>query len=349
MIKEINIIRPDDWHLHLRDGLMLRSVLPETTRHFSRALIMPNLLPPVVRSQDVVSYRQQIIDAIPAGDAFEPKMTLYLTENTDPNDLATAFKSGLITSAKLYPSGATTNSTFGIKNFDNIRHTLEKMSDIGCPLCVHGEVTHDDVDIFDREAVFIEKILHPVRLNIPDLKIVFEHITTIDAIEYVRSAEKNLAATITTHHLFINRNHIFMDGIRPHYYCLPIAKREKHRLALREAATLGDKRFFLGTDSAPHLDNLKETACGCAGCFTATNTMPLLAQVFDDENALDRLEGFVSRHGASFYNLAPNSSTITLVKTPEPINFPKFIPTSAGNITVFAPNQAIYWRVIETS
>ncbi len=349
MVKEINIIRPDDWHLHLRDGALLRSVLPESTRHFNRALIMPNLVPPVVNSQDAIAYKQRILNAMPEGATFEPKMTFYLTENTDPKDLTSAFESDLITSVKLYPVGATTNSESGVKNFDNIHKILERMTEIGCPLCVHGEVTDEDVDIFDREAVFIERILDPIRQKFPNLKIVLEHITTIDGVEYVKSAEHNLAATITAHHLFLNRNHIFMSGIRPHYYCLPIAKREKHRLALREAATSGNKKFFLGTDSAPHLDTLKETACGCAGCFTASNTLALLAQVFEDENKLNKLEGFASRHGASFYNVPPNTGTLTLIKTAEPVSFPKNLPTAVGNVTIFAPNQAIYWRVSDNT
>ena len=280
---KITLIRPDDWHLHLRDGVMLKAVLPETTRDFGRALIMPNLVPPVVSAKDAAHYKRRILDALPSGTFFEPKMTLYLTESTNADDLTSAYKEGLITALKLYPAGATTNSASGVKNFDLIRPVLEKMAEIGCPLCVHGEVTDPSVDIFDREAVFIERVLDPIRQKTPGLKVVMEHITTKEGVEYVKSVNTGLAATITTHHLFINRNQILAGGIRPHYYCLPVAKRENHRLALREAATGGDPHFFLGTDSAPHFDHLKEAACGCAGCFTASNTMPLLAQVFDDE------------------------------------------------------------------
>ena len=346
-MKQITIIRPDDWHLHLRDGAMLKAVLPETARDFERALIMPNLAPPVVTSKEAISYKNRILDALPRGSSFQPKMTLYLTESTDPEDLAQAFTRGLILAVKLYPAGATTNSASGVNNFDNIRHVVEKIAEIGCPLCVHGEVTDPAVDIFDREAVFIERILDPIRRKTPGLKVVMEHITTKNSIDYVNAAPYDLAATITTHHLFINRNHILAGGIRPHYYCLPVAKREEHRLALRAAATSGDKRFFLGTDSAPHLDTLKETACGCAGCFTATNTMPLLAQVFDEEDALNHLEGFTSRHGAEFYGLTLNKAKITLKKEKNPVAFPSSLGTSDGDVTIFDPDQAIFWQITD--
>ena len=326
---------------------MLKAVLPETIRDFGRALIMPNLVPPVVTSNDAVSYKNRILDALPEASSFQPKMTLYLTENTDPKDLVHAFKEGLIVSVKLYPAGATTNSKSGVTNFDNIRHVLEKMAEIGCPLCVHGEVTDPAVDIFDREAVFIERVLDPIRHATPGLKVVMEHITTKNAVDYVQTAHNDLAATITTHHLFINRNHVLAGGIRPHYYCLPIAKREDHRLALRVAATSGDSRFFLGTDSAPHSDTLKEAACGCAGCFTATNSIPLLAQVFDEEDALQHLEGFTSRNGAKFYGLSLNKATITLTKGKKPVDFPSLLNTAEGDVTIFDPNQAIFWQVTD--
>lgn len=342
---QITIIRPDDWHLHLRDGAMLEAVLPETARDFERALIMPNLVPPVVTSNEAVSYKNRILDALPRGSSFQPKMTLYLTESTDPEDLSQAFKGGLILAVKLYPAGATTNSASGINNFDNIRHVFEKIAEIGCPLCVHGEVTDPAVDIFDREAVFIERILDPIRRKTPGLKVVMEHITTKNSVDYINAAPYDLAATITTHHLFINRNHILAGAIRPHYYCLPVAKRESHRLALRAAATGGDNRFFLGTDSAPHLDTFKETACGCAGCFTATNTMPLLAQVFDEEDALSHLEGFTSRHGAEFYGLALNKAKITLKKGENPVTLPSSLSTSEGDVTIFDPDQEIFWQI----
>ena len=344
---KITLTRPDDWHLHLRDGVMLKAVLPETTRDFGRALIMPNLVPPVVSAKDAAHYKRRILDALPSGTFFEPKMTLYLTESTNADDLTSAYKEGLITALKLYPAGATTNSASGVKNFDLIRPVLEKMAEIGCPLCVHGEVTDPSVDIFDREAVFIERVLDPIRQKTPGLKVVMEHITTKEGVEYVKSVDAGLAATITTHHLFINRNHILAGGIRPHYYCLPVAKRENHRLALREAATGGDPHFFLGTDSAPHFDHLKEAACGCAGCFTASNTMPLLAQVFDDEGALDKLEGFTSLNGAAFYGLAPNTGTLVLEKTNQPVKFPKALATPEGQVTIFDPAQPIFWRVFQ--
>ena len=342
---QITIIKPDDWHLHLRDGDMLKAVLPETTLDFERALIMPNLIPPVVTSNDARAYKNQIIDALPEGSSFQPKMTLYLTENTDPKDLAQAFEDELITAVKLYPAGATTNSASGVTNFDKLLHIFEKMAEIGCPLCVHGEVTDPAVDIFDREAVFIDRVLDPIRRDIPRLKVVLEHITTKNGVDYVHAAPEDLAATITTHHLFINRNHILSGGIRPHYYCLPVAKREEHRLALRAAATSGDRRFFLGTDSAPHLDAHKEAACGCAGCFTATNTMPLLAQVFDEECSLKKLEGFTSRHGAEFYGLPLNKASITLKKAKQPVVFPSSLKTPDGDVTIFDPDQAIFWQV----
>jgi len=344
MTNSLTIIRPDDWHLHLRDGAMMQAVLPETTRHFGRAIIMPNLVPPVVTAAQAAAYRERILSAAPEGSNFEPLMTLYLTEDTDPDDLAAAFASGLIKSVKLYPAGATTNSASGVSNFDNVRATLDKMAEIGCPLCVHGEVTDHDIDIFDREAVFIDRVLDPIRGTTPGLRVVMEHITTQEGVAYVKSNDQDLGATITTHHLIINRNHILVGGIKPHYYCLPVAKRENHRLALREAATSGDPRFFLGTDSAPHLDHLKENACGCAGCFTAPNTMSLLAHVFEEEGALDNLERFASLNGPAFYRLSPNADTITLTKG-EVVSFPDKIPTPDGDVTVFDPGFPVHWTV----
>lgn len=345
MTKSITLRRPDDWHLHLRDGAMLQGILPETSRDFARAIIMPNLVPPVVTGADAQAYRDRILAALPEGDQFEPLMTLYLTEGTDPEDLAAAAASGLIKAVKLYPAGATTNSHGGVRDFDKVRGVLEKMAEIGLPLCMHGEVVDHDVDIFDREAVFIDKVLEPIRRATPGLRVVMEHITTKNGVDYVRSAEKDLAATITTHHLVINRNHILVGGIKPHYYCLPVAKREEHRLALREAATSGDARFFLGTDSAPHIDALKEHACGCAGCFTATNTMSILAHVFEEDGALDRLENFTSLNGPAYYRLPVNEGTLTLVKGEEPVVYPAKIETGAGPVTVFDPGYPLYWRV----
>lgn len=347
MTQSITIRRPDDWHLHLRDGAMLRAVLPETARHFARAIIMPNLVPPVVSSADARAYQSRILAALPADMTFEPLMTLYLTETTDIDDLTQAAKSGLIKAVKLYPAGATTNSDAGVRDFDKVRHIFERMAEIGLPLCVHGEVTDPDIDIFDREAVFIDRVLDPIRRATPDLKVVMEHITTSDAVAYIGKTEKNIAATITTHHLIINRNHILVGGLKPHYYCLPVAKRETHRLALRKAATSGDLRFFLGTDSAPHVDGLKEHACGCAGCFTATNTMSILAQVFEDEGQLERLEGFTSLHGPAFYGLPVNETPLTLSKTAP--NYPTKIATPNGPVTVFDPGFPLEWRVEDTT
>ena len=326
MTQSLTLRRPDDWHLHLRDGAMLRAVLPESARHFARAIIMPNLVPPVVTSHDARAYRDRIMAALPDGADFTPLMTLYLTEQTDPDDVAHAHASGLISAVKLYPAGATTNSASGVRDFDKVRSVFEKMAEIGLPLCVHGEVTDADIDIFDREAVFIDRVLDPVRRATPGLRVVMEHITTRDGVEYVTANDRDLAATITTHHLVINRNNILVGGIKPHYYCLPVAKREEHRLALRAAATSDDARFFLGTDSAPHTDPLKESACGCAGCFTASNTMSILAHVFEEEGALDRLEGFTSLHGPAFYGLPQNETQITLTKG-DPVTYPDKIET----------------------
>lgn len=345
MTQSISIRRPDDWHLHLRDGAMLQAVLPETARHFARAIIMPNLVPPVVTGADALAYRDRILAALPEGMTFEPLMTLYLTEGTDPADVAQAAASGLVKALKLYPAGATTNSHGGVRNFDNVMPVLEKMAEIGLPLCIHGEVTTPEVDIFDREAVFIDTILDPLRRRMPELRVVMEHITTADGVAYARQGGDTLGATITTHHLIINRNHILAGGIKPHYYCLPVAKREKHRLALREAATSGEARFFLGTDSAPHIDALKEHACGCAGCFTATNTMALLAHVFEEEGKLDQLEAFASLNGPAFYRLPANESRITLTKQADPQVFPEKIETGAGPVTVFNPGFPVHWNV----
>ncbi|WP_243612396.1 dihydroorotase [Shimia aestuarii] len=345
MSTSLTITRPDDWHLHLRDGAVLRAVLPETARDFSRAIIMPNLVPPVVTGAEAASYRDRILSALPEGMTFEPLMTLYLTEDTDPADVALAAESGLVKAVKLYPAGATTNSASGVRDFDRVRPVLEKMAEIGLPLCVHGEVTDAEIDIFDREAMFIDRVLDPVRRATPGLRVVMEHITTKDGIDYVKSNDADLGGTITTHHLIINRNHILVGGIKPHYYCLPVAKREEHRLALRAAATSGDARFFLGTDSAPHTDENKESCCGCAGCFTATNTMALLAQVFEEDEALDKLEAFASKNGPAFYRLPENDGTITLVKSDTPTDFPEKIETGEGPVTVFDPGYPVYWSV----
>jgi len=346
MTQSLTIARPDDWHLHLRDGAMLNAVLPETARDFGRAIIMPNLVPPVVTGDQAMAYRDRILAALPEGMAFTPLMTLYLTEDTDPADVAAAHASGLVKAVKLYPAGATTNSASGVANFEKVRGVLEKMAEIGLPLCVHGEVTDADIDIFDREAVFIDRVLDPIRTATPGLRVVMEHITTSNGVEYVKANATDLGATITTHHLIINRNHILVGGIKPHYYCLPVAKREEHRLALRAAATSGDTRFFLGTDSAPHTDPNKESACGCAGCFTATNTMPLLAHVFEEENALGNLERLASKNGPAFYGLPVSSDSLTLAKSDAPTSFPSHIETKEGPVTVFDPGFPVHWSVL---
>jgi len=344
MTDRLTLTRPDDWHLHLRDGEMLKAVAPESARDFGRAIIMPNLVPPVVTAAQAAAYRDRILSALPAGSGFKPLMTLYLTEQTDPEDLAAAHASGLVTAAKLYPAGATTNSASGVTDFDKLQPVLEKMAEIGMPMCVHGEVTDADIDIFDREAVFIDRVLDPLRRRIPDLKVVMEHITTAEGAAYAKSDPGKLAATITTHHLIINRNHILAGGIRPHYYCLPVAKRETHRLALLDAATSGNPCYFLGTDSAPHNDEAKQSACGCAGVFSATNTMSCLAEVFEAAGALDRLEGFTAFFGPQFYGLSPNADTITLTKG-APVQFATHIDTGVGPVTLFNPGFDLHWTV----
>ena len=344
-MQSLTIPTPDDWHLHLRDGAMLEGVIGDSARHFARAIIMPNLVPPVVTAADARAYRERILAARPAGSDFTPLMTLYLTEATDPADVAAAHADGLITAVKLYPAGATTNSHGGVRDMDKAMPVLETMAEIGLPLCVHGEVTDPAVDIFDREAAFIERVLSPLRERLPELKVTMEHVTTRDGIDFIRSAEHNLAGSITTHHLIINRNAILAGGIRPHYYCLPVAKRESHRQALRQAATSGDPRFFLGTDSAPHVDPLKECACGCAGIYTSINTMSCLAHVFEEEGALGKLEAFASRNGPAWYGLPVNAGTMTLVRREAPLRFPAKIETGAGPVTVFDPMFPLHWDV----
>lgn len=341
----LTIRKPDDWHVHLRDGAMLQAVARHTADHFTRAIIMPNLVPPVVTRADAAAYRKRIMAALPAGSGFQPLMTLYLTEETDAADLVGAFEAGEITAVKLYPAGATTNSQSGVRNIENVYPVLERMAKAGVPLCVHGEVTDASIDIFDREAVFIDRVLDPMRRAVPGLRVVMEHVTTKDGVDYALSQAENLGATITTHHLIINRNAILAGGIRPHYYCLPVAKRELHRQALRKAATSGDRRFFLGTDSAPHIDPLKECACGCAGIFSSINTMGCLAHVFEEEGALDRLEAFVSLNGPAFYGLPANEVRVTLKKHEEQQKFPARIDTGEGAVTVFDPMFPIHWNL----
>ena len=346
MTDTITLTRPDDWHLHLRDGAMLDAVTPDTAADFGRALIMPNLVPPVVTGADAAAYRDRIMAAIPAGADFTPMMTLYLTEGTDPDDLLAAAKSGLITAVKLYPAGATTNSASGVRDIDRVMPVLEAMAEAGVPLCVHGEVTDPEIDIFDREAVFIDRVLDPLRTRLPQLRVVMEHVTTSDGVEYVKGGGDSIAATLTTHHLFINRNHILAGGIRPHYYCLPVAKRESHRRALLTAATSGDAAFFLGTDSAPHLDQAKLAPCGCAGIYTAPNTLACLAQIFEAEGALDRLNGFVAVHGAAFYGVPVNGGTVTLRRETDAQPVPEARATPEGALTVFDPMVPIHWTVV---
>lgn len=345
MTQTLTIRRPDDMHLHLRDGAMMAAVTPLSAAHFARAIIMPNLVPPVVHADQAAAYRDRILQAVPEGVDFTPLMTLYLTETTTADDVAEAAASGLIKALKLYPAGATTNSASGVADFDKVRPVLERMAEIGLPLCVHGEVTDPNVDIFDREAVFIDQILDPIRRTTPGLRVIMEHVTTRDGVDYIASASEGLAGTLTTHHLIINRNHIFAGGIRPHYYCLPVAKRETHRLALLEAATSGDPRYFLGTDSAPHPDTAKESACGCAGCFTAMNTMSCLAQLFDDAQCLHRLEGFVSVFGAKYYGLAPNQGQMTLQKSTKALQFSSQIQVQDETVTIFDPGFDLFWSV----
>ncbi len=324
---------------------MLKAVAGYTAAYFSRAIIMPNLVPPVVTGEDANAYRQRIMAALPSETGFQPQMTLYLTEDSEPQAVAQAYRDGIVKAVKLYPAGATTNSHNGVRDILQVMPVLEAMAEVGMPLCVHGEVTDADVDIFDREKVFIDKVLDPLRAELPELKIVMEHVTTSDGIDYVKSSKQNLAATLTVHHLIINRNAILVGGIKPHYYCLPVAKRESHRLALRAAAVSGDERFFLGTDSAPHTDANKEMACGCAGCFTALNAMPCLAHVFEEEDRLEALEGFTSQFGADWYKLPRNDDKITLVRHEQPVDYPSSVMTGEGPVTVFDPMFDIYWEV----
>ena len=312
-LQTLTIRRPDDWHVHLRDGEMLRLVAPFTSRQFARAIVMPNLIPPVTSAAAAEAYRERIVEA--TGPDFAPLMTCYLTDETDPDEIAGGFEGRVWVAAKLYPANATTNSAFGVTEVRNIYPALERMQAIGMVLCIHGEVTDAQVDVFDREAVFIERVLDPLMRDFPELKIVLEHITTAEAADFVETAGPNLAATVTPHHLMINRNAMFERGLRPHAYCLPVAKREKHRLAVRRAATSGSPKFFLGTDSAPHTRPAKESACGCAGIFNAPVALEAYATVFEEEGALDQLEAFASVHGPNFYGLPVNEGTVTLERS----------------------------------
>lgn len=344
-MNSITIIRPDDWHLHIRDGAMLKTVLPASASVFGRAIIMPNLRPPVVTTAQAERYRAEIMAALPADSAFTPLLTLYLTDATSPDDVQHGKDTGVITAVKLYPANATTNSEHGVSDLRRVHPVLARMEKIGLPLLVHGEVTDPEVDIFDREKVFLDRVLRGLRRDFPGLKIVLEHATTEEAVDFVRAeaASGTLAATITAHHLHINRNAIFMGGIRPHFYCLPVAKREQHRLALIKAATSGARCFFLGTDSAPHPLAAKESACGCAGIYTAPLAMPLYAAIFAREGKLDKLEPFASLNGANFYGLPPNRGSITLRQTAAPI--PALACVGNEKVTPFFPPVALNWEV----
>jgi dihydroorotase len=339
----ITITRPDDWHLHLRDGAALASVLPHTARQFKRAIVMPNLKPPVTTTAAAGAYRDRILSALPQGSDFQPLMTLYLTDNTPADEIRRAVDSDFVYAVKLYPAGATTNSDAGVTDLRKCYGALEAMQELGLPLLVHGEVTDHDIDLFDREAVFIERVLRPLRRDLPELPVVFEHITTKDAAQYVAEAEGPIGATITAHHLLYNRNEIFKGGIRPHYYCLPVLKREEHRLALVAAATSGDERFFLGTDSAPHAVGAKESACGCAGCYTALHAMELYTEAFARAGALDKLEGFASFFGPDFYGLPRNEGAMTLKR--ESWTLPQTLPFGEGALVPLNAGEEIGWRV----
>jgi dihydroorotase len=343
MTDTLSLTRPDDWHLHLRDGDALRAVLPHTARQFARAIVMPNLKPPVTSTALALAYRRRILDALPEGSDFQPLMALYLTDRTPPDEMRRAREAGIV-ALKLYPAGATTNSDAGVTDIRKTYGTLEAMQREGLLLLVHGEVTDAEIDVFDREAVFIERVLEPLRRDFPALKVVFEHITTREAAHYVAAGNDKLAATITAHHLLFNRNAIFQGGLRPHLYCLPVLKRESHRLALLQAATSGSPKFFLGTDSAPHAAHLKEHAAACAGCYTALSALELYAQAFDAAGSLGKLEGFASHHGADFYGLPRNTGRITLKR--EDWSLPEALPFGAQILKPLCGGETLAWRMV---
>ncbi len=343
MTDTLTIRRPDDWHLHFRDGDIMRGVVPYTARQFARAIVMPNLSPPVTTATMAAEYRERILAAVPEGVEFTPLMTCYLTDATDPDDLARGAAQGVFTAAKLYPANATTNSAHGVSDVEKIYPVFKRMESEGIVLCVHGEVTDDDIDVFDREAEFIERHLQSIVRNFPKLKVVFEHITTADAVAFVQSAGENVGATITPQHLHINRNAMLVGGIQPHNYCLPVAKRETHRLALRKAATSGSSKFFLGTDSAPHLRSAKETSCGCAGIFNAPHALESYLTVFDEEGAIEHFEGFASLHGPAFYGLPVNDSEVTLERAE--ILVPETLPLVGEEIVPWHGGQTLGWRL----
>lgn len=335
--------RPDDWHLHLRDGAAMQAVLPHSARQFARAIVMPNLKPPVCTTAQASSYRERILAALPDGVSFQPLMTLYLTDSTAPDEIDRAVDSGVVKAVKLYPAGATTNSDSGVTDIDRVLPTLQRMAQRGLPLLVHGEVTDRGTDIFDREHAFLDRVLGPLLDAVPGLKVVLEHITTAAAVDFVRQRDQRVAATITAHHLLVNRNALFEGGLRPHNYCLPVLKRERDRVALLQAATSGEPRFFLGTDSAPHPVDAKESACGCAGCFTAHAAVELYAEAFDGVGALHALEGFASHHGPDWYGLPRNTDTITLHRVSwQPA---ASLPFSPGPVTPWRSDRPLQWRV----
>ncbi len=343
MTDRITLLRPDDWHIHLRDGAALAHTVADAARQFARAIVMPNLVPPVRNTEEAQAYRERILEARPAGSRFEPLMVLYLTDSTRPDDIRSARASGFVHAAKLYPAGATTNSASGVTSLDNIFPVLETMAEVGLPLLVHGEVTRSEVDIFDREKRFIDEQLCRVTERFPTLRVVFEHITTRDAVQFVEAAGSNVGATITAHHLLYNRNHMLVGGIRPHFFCLPILKRNVHQEALLDAATGGSAKFFLGTDSAPHAQHAKEAACGCAGCYTAFAAIELYAEAFEQRNALDRLEAFASHHGADFYGLPRNTEQVTLVR--EDWQMPASLPFGEHNVIPLRAGETLRWRL----
>jgi dihydroorotase len=345
MTDHLTLTRPDDWHLHLRDGAALAAVLPDTARQFARAIVMPNLKPPVTTTALAAAYRERILAARPQGADFTPLMTLYLTDNTQAAEITRAAESGFVHAVKLYPAGATTHSDAGVTDLARCRPALEAMQRLGLPLCVHGEVTDRAIDVFDRERVFIDTQLIPLRRDFPELRVVFEHITTRDAVDYVREAAGEIGATITAHHLLYNRNAIFQGGMRPHWYCLPVLKRERHREALVAAATSGNPRYFLGTDSAPHAKHDKESDCGCAGCYTALHAMELYATAFERAGALDRLEGFASHFGADFYRLPRNTGTITLKR--QDLRIPTTLPFADRELVPLAAGETLGWQFVE--
>ncbi|MFC3285464.1 dihydroorotase [Litchfieldella rifensis] len=343
-MNQITLTQPDDWHLHVRDGEPLRSVVPYSARQFGRAIIMPNLTPPVTTTDQAVAYRERILAAVPEGSDFEPLMTLYLTDRTPAEEIERARDSGIVHGVKLYPAGATTNSASGVTDIRHCHAAIETMAEVGMPLLVHGEVTSAEIDIFDREAVFIERVMAPLLERFTDLRVVFEHITTADAVAFVRQAPANVAATITAHHLLFNRNHMLVGGIRPHYFCLPVLKRETHRHALLEAAISGSHKFFLGTDSAPHARGAKESACGCAGAFTAPAAIELYATAFDQAGALDKLEGFASHFGPDFYGLPRNSRQITLAR--QEWTLPETLTYADDVIVPLMAGESLPWKMM---